>query len=380
MNWEEIEDSVKSVIVQFFWCLSKTEKMHRQVSEKQKEEDCLVEELLNTDLLDAERIQRSKYDYRFAWQRFRRERRKRLIRRWISVAACFALFVSGFGWYFGVEEGEEEGKVGLMQEEKQVVLVLGSGKSVILDRKDSLRLEEGNKVIQAYSGKITYRTEKDREEKSENRFNTLSVPRGMEYRIELADGTKVHLNAESELKYPVAFAAGRREVKLQGEAWFEVAKDEACPFYVLTDDIQIRVYGTAFNINTHGIRTVQTVLVEGNIGIKGKEAGEELKIFPGQLAEYDREQCRIQIKEVDTRQYTAWREGIFYFDDETLEDILNELARWYDMELFFYSRKIKELHFTGHLSRYEDIRKILSTITESTGVVFDIDKKTIIVR
>ena len=85
MNWEEIEDSVKSVIVQFFWCLSKTGKMPRRVPEEQKEEDSLVEELLNTDLLDAEWIRRSKYDYRFAWERFRRERRKRLIRRSVSV-------------------------------------------------------------------------------------------------------------------------------------------------------------------------------------------------------------------------------------------------------------------------------------------------------
>jgi len=190
----------------------------------------------------------------------------------------------------------------------------------------------------------------------------------------------VHLNAGSELCYPVAFAAAERKVYLKGEAWFEVAKDAERPFYVETDEVSIRVYGTAFNVNTHGLRATETVLVEGEIGISGKGSTGEWRMRPGQLAACDHHSGEITFREVDIRKYTAWKNGEFCFNDDTLEEILEELGRWYDVKVIFQSAGKKDIRFSGHLKRYENIRKILGAISESTGIVFHISDRMIIVE
>ena len=202
-------------------------------------------------------------------------------------------------------------------------------------------------------------------------YNTLSVPHGGEYRLLLADGTAVHLNAGSELRYPVAFAVAERKVYLKGEAWFEVAKDAERPFYVETDEVSIRVYGTAFNVNTHGLRATETILVEGEIGISGKGSTGERRM---------RHSGEITFREVDIRKYTAWKNGEFCFNDDTLEEILEELGRWYDVKVIFRSAGKKDIRFSGHLKRYENIQKILGAISESTGIVFHISDRMIIVE
>lgn len=264
---------------------------------------------------------------------------------------------------------------------QQVILQLSGGERVTLGGKDTMRLREKDKAIEVKGGMIAYTPEEaETSDKRENLYNTLFVPRGGEFRVELSDGSVVHLNADSELRYPLAFAGNERRVYLKGEAWFEVAKNKDVPFYVVADSVRVRVYGTSFNVNTHGMKVVQTVLVEGSIGIQALASSREVRVQPGQLAEYNRTDGEILVREVDVRQYTAWREGVFYFNDKTLEDIMGELSRWYDMEVVYLSDRGKELHFSGFLKRYEDVRKILATVTESTGIKFDIVKNRIIVN
>ena len=136
---------------------------------------------------------------------------------------------------------------------------------------------------------------------------------------------------------PDVISGKERRVRLQGEAWFEVAKSAEIPFYVMAEDLEIRVYGTSFNVNTHGMRAVQTVLTEGEVGVRSLRSGKEVRMVPGQLAEYGRSDRELRIREVNVRQYTAWKEGYFYFDDRSLEEMMDELARWYDMEIVYQS-------------------------------------------
>ncbi len=208
-------------------------------------------------------------------------------------------------------------------------------------------------------------------------YNVLEVPRGGEYTVTLSDGTVVYLNSGSELRYPVAFGAERRDVFLSGGGYFEVAKDAERPFFVNADKLKIRVYGTSFNVNTYNIANVETVLVEGKIGIQGNNA--EYTVKPGQLALYNREKGTMEIRDVDVRPYVAWKEHEFMFDNESLEEIMNTLSLWYDVDVFFQTASLKQLHFTGHLGRYEEVSHILDAISGVTQVKFSVKGRTIIV-
>ena len=258
-------------------------------------------------------------------------------------------------------------------------LQLSSGERIVLEKSGQRDLHEMSGNIRIDSGKVVYSAQAVAQPGTVV-YNTLSVPHGGEYRLLLADGTAVHLNAGSELRYPVAFAVAERKVYLKGEAWFEVAKDAERPFYVETDEVSIRVYGTAFNVNTHGLRATETVLVEGEIGISGKGSTGERRMRPGQLAACDHHSGEITFREVDIRKYTAWKNGEFCFNDDTLEEILEELGRWYDVKVIFRSAGKKDIRFSGHLKRYENIQKILGAISESTGIVFHISDRMIIVE
>ena len=210
-------------------------------------------------------------------------------------------------------------------------------------------------------------------------YNVLEVPRGGEYTVTLSDGTVVHLNSGSELRYPVAFGAERREGFLSGEGYFEVVKDSVRPFFVNADKLKIRVYGTSFNVNTYDLENIQTVLVEGKIGIQTMNMNTEYSVMPGQLALYNREKGTMEIQDVDVRPYVAWKDHEFMFDDESLEKIMNRLSLWYDVDVFFQTASLKQLHFTGHLGRYDDISHILDAISGVTQVKFSVKGRTIIV-
>ena len=207
----------------------------------------------------------------------------------------------------------------------------------------------------------------------------LRIPKGGEFKLQLADGTRVYLNSATDLRYPVAFTGSERRVYLKGEAYFEVAKDAEHPFIVVTDDVQVRVYGTSFNVNTLGADGVRTVLVEGKVGIRGQDSDREYVLKPNELAFYDWNSRDMKIETVDPDLYTLWRKGIFVFERETLENIMNILSLWYDMEVFFQSESAKQLHFSGHMKRYEQIEDILHAITDATGVVFTINDRTVCV-
>lgn len=210
-------------------------------------------------------------------------------------------------------------------------------------------------------------------------YNVLEIPRGGEYTITLSDGTVVYLNSGSELRYPVAFSHDTRAVYLSGEAYFEVKKDVNRPFIVNIEGLKIHVYGTSFNVNTYNTRGIETILVEGNIGIQENKTGVEHAVKPGQLALYDRQTGTMKLRKVDVRPYVAWKDQEFMFDNESLEDIMNTLSLWYDVDVFFQTTSLKQLHFTGHLGRYEDISHILNAISGVTRVKFAVQGRTIMV-
>ena len=347
----------------------------------------LFEQICQEDLFSKERSVYEKIDDTKALRTFEKHVRKVSTRgfgRWWKYAAVLLLPILVVGLWKLVYEVEQVPVVTSSVSQIQpgcsrAVLVLDDGRTVFLkEEEEGVISEDKGIMVTGERDRLVY-TSSEGKNVDELRFNELEIPRGGEYKVRLADGTLVYLNSATRMKYPVKFDEKERKVYLSGEAYFEVAKDPERPFFVEMEGVEVRVYGTSFNVNTHQKGNVQTVLVKGSIGVKVLSSGMESVIRPGQMAEFKQGNTKVDVKDVNVAVYTDWKDGIFRFENQRLEDILTVLSNWYDVDVFYQTPSVKELHFSGYMERYKDVRVILDAITLSTGVTFSIQGKTIIV-
>ena len=296
-----------------------------------------------------------------------RSMRIRMMRICAAVAAVVFVALGGFWLKWHLQEPVAEIVTNaIVPGSAKAVLTLSDGRKVDLTNKDSLSMNlKSGAQLTNQDAQLVYQGGNTQEVV----YNELWVPRGGEYDVELADGTKVALNSSSSLRYPEIFVGDERVVSLRGEAYFEVAKS-AKPFWVKVGNMAVKVYGTSFNINTHVKGKVQTVLVEGKVGIS-VFGGEEYLLSPSQLAEFDLNKSTIKIRDVDLFPYIAWTKGELVFESERLETIMETLSLWYNMEVFYTNEQVKDLHFTGIVKRYEDIGVILNALEKSVHVKFE---------
>ena len=296
---------------------------------------------------------------------------------WSKYAAVILLFVSmGIFWFVNEEEQEVE-NVAVTKIEHgsmKAQLVLANGRRVDLVPETNLQLEEegGTRILTLdnmvkYSGMDSLVGQS-----TEVKYNTLIVPRGGEFSLELADGTRVWLNTESKLRYPVAFTGDERRVEMDGEVYFEVAKNREKPFVVTVNGVDIRVLGTSFNVSAYQ-EDVVTTLVTGKVQLK--KGDEQVVLLPNQQAIWSDD--KFKVKQVDARNYVLWKEGIFYFEDVDLEMILDDMARWYNVNIFYVNPTLKKMKFSVEIKRYEDINEILRRIEQTKRVKFEIKDRTI---
>lgn len=208
--------------------------------------------------------------------------------------------------------------------------------------------------------------------------NILTTEQGNEFRVTFEDGTTVHLNYNTEIRYPVKFSKTKRVVYLKGEAYFKIAKDTR-PFYVITEQGTIKQYGTEFNVNTFTPERTEVALVQGSISIIPKESTREQVIKPGQLAHIEQKGNNISIYNVDLTPYTAWNEGRLIFENRTLENIVEILEHWYNVNISFGTPEIKQLRFTGNMDRYATITPILKAIARTTDLRINIKDREILI-
>ena len=296
---------------------------------------------------------------------------------WSKYAAVILLFVSmGIFWFVNEEEQEVE-NVAVTKIEHgsmKAQLVLANGRRVDLVPETNLQLEEegGTRILTLdnmvkYSGMDSLVGQS-----TEVKYNTLIVPRGGEFSLELADGTRVWLNTESKLRYPVAFTGDERRVEMDGEVYFEVAKNREKPFVVTVNGVDIRVLGTSFNVSAYQ-EDVVTTLVTGKVQLK--KGDEQVVLLPNQQAIWSDD--KFKVKQVDARNYVLWKEGIFYFEDVDLEMILDDMARWCNVNIFYVNPTLKKMKFSVEIKRYEDINEILRRIEQTKRVKFEIKDRTI---
>lgn len=202
--------------------------------------------------------------------------------------------------------------------------------------------------------------------------------KGNEFRVTFEDGTTVHLNYNTEIRYPVKFSKTKRMVYLKGEAYFKIAKDTR-PFYVITDQGIIKQYGTEFNVNTFTSGRTEVALVKGSISIIPQGSTQEQLIEPGQLAHIEQKGNNISIYNVDLTPYIAWNEGRLIFENRTLENIVEILEHWYNVNISFGTSELKQLRFTGNMDRYATISPILKAIARTTNLQIKIEGREILI-
>ena len=296
----------------------------------------------------------------------RRKRRTTLV--WSSVAAAALLFMAGGGLlYVSRSEGNQQV---IHRLSGNIVLELPDGSEILLGENGGLteiadyeqvtirNIEEGGiEIVRKNDGSKSYEP---------GVFSTLTVAQGNQYDIILEDGTHVWLNSGSSLRFPNAFSGSERRVYLAGEAYFEVSYDAAKPFVVETDKQTLRVLGTEFNLYAYpGQEPVYTTLVSGSVSVTANDSGGETVLAPGQQAKLIPGAASHSVTEIDTAEISAWRNGMFAFNNNTLSVVMRKLARWYDFEYIFEDMRAADLEVMGNIPVYDDLHSVMEVLNAS---------------
>ena len=297
-----------------------------------------------------------------------------------SVAACLLV-----AWFVAQKPVDEEQTElfeisEIVGGQADVTLVLGDGRQVAIRRDSAFNLNMGKVNLEQAAGTgLRYSTRNDSAQgavPAQVEYNVIKVPRGGEYTLTLEDGTRIWLNSETELKFPVRFVGKTREVKIVGEGYFEVAKDSLRPFVVRAGDVRTQVLGTSFNVKAYRDEKVRAVtLVSGKVSVS---AGRERELLsPGWQAAWDEERGALSKQKVDVKPIVSWKTGMFDFVDMPLEELTTQLSRWYDVDFFFVNESIKNIHFTGAVKRANTLKFMLDFVSLTSDVGYEIKGKTI---
>ncbi len=308
-------------------------------------------------------------------------RRRRLLRYSTAAGILLAIGVSFFLFDSKTQRSfpAQQQIVQLSSGKQRAELTLANGRKMQLDSgSQEVIISDSLSKVTNHNNTLVYSSPIGQHAKA-GEFHVIHVPPGAEYNLLLADGTKVHLNSGSDLRYPVAFSGNQREVFLTGEAYFEVAHDQVYPFIVQADQLRIRVLGTSFNVTAYpGRDNIATTLEKGRIQIQHQERN--YNVTPGEQAVWDKISGQLTIKKVETEFFTSWKDGYYYFDNTALEEIMTTLALWYNMEIFYQNPVVKNLRFGGRFKRYEDINYLFKRFAETNDVEFIVKDKYVTIK
>jgi ferric-dicitrate binding protein FerR (iron transport regulator) len=323
-----------------------------------------------------------------AWNNFKHSTLKKNNRQasWIISTAAAAIAVFVYFTYFHVTKKESDNAIALIKAEaihpgsNQATLKLADGTVHDLTPSQHIVLKEGAAVIKSEGAKLQYAAQN--QIPAEIKYNTLTIPRGGEFFLELADGTKVWLNSETSLRYPAQFGANERRVELTGEAYFEVAHNENSPFIVESRGQTVKDIGTEFNISAYTENPiVTTTLVKGSVAMFANTSPDKVQTLEvNEQGAVNRENGKISKRIVGTYQYIAWKSGRFVFTNQPLAQIMETLARWYNVEVVFSQEELKNFRFTGDLKRYTDFSEVIKLIGKTNEVNFLVEEKKITIR
>ncbi|WP_127126949.1 FecR family protein [Pseudoflavitalea rhizosphaerae] len=305
-------------------------------------------------------------------------------KRWLVAASVVALLGAG-AWIWSLNSGEttvppptaNATSIGPGQE--GAILTLADGSTILLDSMGNgiVSKQSGVEVV-LRNGELNYGKGQPANKLS---YNSMSTPKGRQFRLQLPDGTKVWLNAASSIRYPVSFAENERRVEIQGEAYFEVAANKSKPFLInINNKAEVEVLGTSFNVNAYTDEPqISTTLLNGRIRVSNantRTTSGKLLLQPGQQAQLKDDRYEL-IKNPDLSKVMAWKNGLFNFEGTDLKEMMRQLVRWYDIEVV-YEGNVPDVHFFGKMSRKLDLSTVLAAL-KGFGLHFRMEERKLVI-
>ena len=298
--------------------------------------------------------------------------RKRTLALYRYVAAVVLLFVLSGSFYFFHDTKDES--IAFVQK-----IQPGSCKA-ILTEPDGTKIDISDTTFLAFVQKsVMSRKNGEEKEVVETLYHTITIPRGGEYDLLLSDGSRLRMNSESEIRVPVTFEKGQREVFMKGEIYFDIVRDSLAPFVVHTHQGDIRVLGTSFNVRDYQDENfLETTLVNGKVAFEREGNYSYLK--PGEQLRLNKEDGKTTVETVDVLLYCSWKDGRFVFEKQRLEVIMNTIARWYNINVFYESSSVKDILFTGNIKRYSDLEQVVNMLKLINKIDIEIKDRNVFVR
>lgn len=332
-------------------------------------------------------------------EELRKGKVRRIGRAWSAAAAVVALAV-GISFYvthtYQVSKEVNACMALINPGSSQAKLTLPDGSVIDVDQKEISVVVDGVQVsykqgVLSYQSTVATQQDKTQTgnassnntssgnipEESPVKSNELVIPKGAENTVILADGTTIHLNAGSRLAYPVRFTGKRRIVTLEGEAYFEVRKDEEHPFVVRTRFGEVTVLGTAFNVNAYDDASAcYTTLVNGKVRFSASEQP-AVTLLPGEQAVASSQ--GVEKRAVDVEEYVGWAKGIYTFNDRPLGEIMSSFERWYDVRVYYETPALRKLMYSGNLKRNGTINTFLDALELTGDIYYKINGRNILI-
>ena len=311
------------------------------------------------------------------WQNVNTHINKRKRVKFISTimryAAVILIPISIFTFLI-IQDNVDKTNDVLTQTTENVKLILSDGTDVNLGDKENI--QSLSKNVNLEKNQLTY---SKKQTSRKIKYNTLIVPKGEKFNLQLADGTKVVMNSDSRLKYPTSFIGKNRKVFLEGEAYFDVAKDQTKPFIINSNKLNIRVLGTSFNVRSYKNEPcIKTTLVEGSVKVYTENnKNKSITLKPSEQSTFSKEFKHISVKKVNTDIYTAWIKNRLVFENERLDNIINSLSRAYNLNVIFVDNDVKEYHFSGDIKLYKNINKVVELLEVTKKVKLNVVEDTI---
>ncbi|MGV3767925.1 MAG: FecR family protein [Chitinophagaceae bacterium] len=307
--------------------------------------------------------------------------RKILQRQWWIAASVILVVCAGMYFWLGNNNPADTAPVATHTKDiapgkEGAILTLADGSQVVLDSLGNgvIAAQNGAQVV-IKNGALVYEAKNDgKQDGSQVAYNIMSTPKGRQFSLLLPDGTRVWLNAASSIRFPTVFTGNTRQVEVSGEAYFEVAKNPDLPFLVnVNNRASIEVLGTHFNVNAYeNEATINTTLLEGKVKINNAllKPGQQAQLANKTMAAGNTTPVKI-VGEVDVEKVVAWKNGLFNFEGATLQEVMRQLTRWYDIEVVFEG-EVPDIRFVGEMEKNMPLKDLLETL-EKTGVHFRIE-------
>lgn len=334
---------------------------------KNKDNFILYNNIHNREYSEEYHSELKKYNHKNAYKKFRKytfKQRYKLHIYW-KVASVIVVLI-GLYLIFSNQIADNDSS-GTMKDYivyENAILTKSSGEVILLginENSDSLKLKQ-------IKDDVKWDVNDYLDDYLTTKFDEIFVPKRGAYSFKLSDGSVVHLNSESKLRFPTTFSKKERRVFLEGEAFFIVAADKSNPFIVETSHNSVIAVGTSFNIKSYPKEDeIQTTLVSGNVNVSSD--GNIKNLTPNTQLLYSKSSCKITIRKVNTELYTSWIDGMFKFEREKLINITNVLERWYNINIVFKSTSIENALFTGDLKRYDNIDKHITMLQATTNEI-----------